>query len=81
LGSNRAELVDRRVPFGERDMIRSAVLVPALCCVLGLAGCDARPPSYVVVDITRLVFPGVFASLAYDAATCTTTSTDDAGTP
>ena len=31
--------------------------------------------------ITQLVFPGVFASLHYDAATCTTTPIGDAGTP
>jgi hypothetical protein len=29
--------------------------------------------------ITQLVFPDDFASLAYDAATCTTTPVDDAG--
>jgi hypothetical protein len=29
--------------------------------------------------ITQLVFPAVFAGLAYDAATCTTTATSDAG--
>jgi hypothetical protein len=31
--------------------------------------------------ITQIVFPGVFAGLSYDAATCTTHPADDAGPP
>jgi hypothetical protein len=47
------------------------------------AGCG-DPVTTVILDSryppsTELVFPGLFTTLAYDAATCTTTPVGDAG--
>jgi len=73
-------------------MIRSAV--PALSLALIAAGCDPRPATFIgncaagsflspaqADFIAQLVFPSDFASLAYDAASCTTTPIGDAGSP